>query len=105
MAAMRPSRMEMSPSMTSKRSFIVRMSPLRIRRDMGVVGARGPPALRLQIVPAHRELGGVAALHLAVLDRNQLGEDADRDLLRGDGADVQADRRVHVAERDGRYAV
>ena len=58
--------------------------------------------LGLEVVPAHRELGGVTALHLAVLDRNQLREDADGNFLRRDGADVQTDGRVHVAERVGR---
>src|ERR1700730_14066833 len=98
MAAMRPSRIERSPSTRSKRSFIVRMRPLRIRSDIGV-GRAVARRLGLEIVPAHRELGGVAALHLAVLDGNELGEDADRNLLRRDGADVQSNRRVHLAQR------
>src|SRR5439155_21052864 len=36
MAAMRPSRTDTSPSMMSKRSFIVRMTPPRTRRDTPV---------------------------------------------------------------------
>ena len=41
----------------------------------------------------------------AVLDRDELGEDADGDLLGCDRADVETDRRVHVLERIGRDLV
>ena len=42
---------------------------------------------------------------LAVLHRDQLREDADRDLLRRDGADVEADRRVDAFQEIGRHLI
>ena len=45
------------------------------------------------------------AADLAVLDGDQLREDADGDLLRRDGADVEADRRVDALQQLGRHAV
>src|SRR5689334_3470963 len=76
-AAMRPSHTETSPRTTSKRSFMVRTTALRISVD----------TLFLQrAFPFHADGGDVRLGQLAMLHGNQLGEDADRDLLRRDRA-------------------
>src|SRR5438094_2726396 len=96
-AVMRPSRIDTSPSMTSKRSFMVRTIPPRTSSDTsGLLFERGELGRR----PAKR--GGVV---FAVLDGNQLRKNADRDFLRRDGADVEADRRVHACEQLGRHLI
>src|SRR5438034_451221 len=171
MAATRPSRTDTSPSMMSKRSFIVRMTPPRTRRDTPVSCHRdarrnpvftsvargeervkncGPlpqstqstprilgafrlgglggqrffhgqacqkrlnrvllcvprfSAAAVEVVPLHRQLGGVARAQLAVLHGNQLGENAHGDFLRRDGADIEADRRVHPLQLIGGHRV
>ena len=53
-------------------------------------------ALRLGDI--QRSERGLERLGLAAPDRDQLGDDADGDLLRRDGADVEADRRVDALE-------
>src|SRR5262249_13733923 len=84
-------RIDTSPSTMSKASFIVTISPLRIRREALDVAA-------FRLGPLHRQLFGVAAGDLAVLDGDELRKNADRDLLRRDGADVEADGRVDSFE-------
>src|SRR3954471_20266589 len=100
-AAMRPSRMETSPSTTSNRSFIVTTMPPRMRSDINVRKSYFRLLLReLRRRPAQR-----SRVFLAVLHGDQLGEDADGDLLRRHGADVEADWRVHALEQGGRRLV
>src|ERR671931_1817556 len=80
MAAMRPSRTDTSPSTTSKRSFIVRTIPPRISSDTSDLRfERGELGRR----PAKR-----SGILFAVLDGDQLRENADGDFLRRDRADV-----------------
>src|SRR5215831_13315131 len=97
-AAINPSRIDTSPSTTSNASFIVRMRPLRIRREALDVAA-------FRLGPLHRELVGIAARHLAVLDGDQLREDAHGDFLRRDGADIEADWRMHAFEQIWRHLI
>ena len=111
-AAMRPSRIDTSPSTMSNRSFIVTTTPLRMSRDTGAVGAVTrevsgssrpgqsglPDSLQARRRPLHRQVRGVAVAELAVLHGDQLRQDADGDLLRCDRADVQADRRMHALQ-------
>ena len=61
---------------------------------------RAASGFRLAALSGVHVIGGDA---LAVLDGDQLREDADGDLLRRDGADVEADRRVHALEEFGRH--
>ena len=68
---------------------VSRRSDTRVRPDSLLERWRGP---------LHR-----GRLHLAVLHGDQLGEDADGDFLRRDGADVEADRRVHALQRLRRH--
>src|SRR5215207_3868641 len=85
---MRPPRMPTAPSTMSRPSFIVRMVALRT-----IVEGTDVEAL-------HREPrgGGAAA------DGDELGENADGDLGRRDGADFEADRRVHAIQALERHA-
>src|SRR5262245_29199391 len=52
----------------------------------GPAGSRPPGSL--EVVPLHGELGGLAGPDLAVFHGDQLGENADRDLLRCDSPDL-----------------
>src|SRR6185503_18876466 len=61
--------------------------------------ARAMHGPSIEIVPSHRQLGRVADPRLAVLDRDELGEDAHGDLLGRDGADVESDRRMDLLEQ------
>ena len=107
-AAMRPSRIDTSPSTMSQRSFIVTIVPPRISSDDMAQTFRHF-RLQMRFQPCDLSVGGVHRIDggcvLAVLDGDQLGEDADGDLLRRDGADVEADRRVHARQRLGRHPV
>ena len=104
----------------SNASFIVTTTPPRMRREDITMPQRHettearqaasrvlfvPPWLRSGGFPLHRLAAAVFAEGLAVLDGDQLGEDADGDFLRRDGADVEADGRVDVLERLGRHLV
>src|SRR5438067_73461 len=96
-AAMRPSRIDTSPSTMSRRSFMVRMVPLRTRRDA---------TLRLlDRHPFHGELGRVAAGDLPMFDGDELRENADGDFLRRHRADVEADWRVDARKGFRRHRV
>src|SRR5262245_50609380 len=104
-ATMRPSRIDTSPSTMSKRSFIVRTIPLRISSDDIELQTSD---FRLQtsnfrLAELRRRPLHLGRMCLAVLHRDQLCENADRDLLRRDGADVEADRRVDPFEQLGRH--
>src|SRR5688500_18620197 len=85
---MRPSRTDTAPLTTSILSFIVRMVACRISvEDRGLLSERAFPA------HAGRRDGGFG--DPPVLDGDQFGDDAHRDLLRRDRADVEADRCMH----------
>src|SRR5262249_7281790 len=116
------------PSTMSKRSFIVRIRPLRMRSDIEDfrlpssdfrlksewrLYVRSPNSevcnLKSEISnfsrrPLHRELRGVARLRLPVFHGNELCENADGDFLRRDRADVETDRRMDVREDVGARA-
>ncbi len=70
--------------------------PSRIRSDRAAIAGDCKSLLTFAFAlaavagPLHRRRG----VGLAVLHGDQLGEDADGDFLRRDGADVEADRRV-----------
>src|SRR5262249_340586 len=96
---MRPSRTETAPATTASPSFIVRTVALRIR----VEDIRAPLSFQCAF-PPHADGGDVRLGYLAVLDGDGLGGDADGDLLRRDGADVEPDRRMHHAQGVGRDA-
>src|SRR3954471_834385 len=68
------------------------------------LASRSSRRWRLYLRPLHGELRRIAALDLAVLHGDQLGEDAYGNLLRSDSADVQADRGVHLLEHVRRHA-
>src|SRR5262245_13424425 len=51
---------------------------------------------RGQLLPLQRRGCDVGRFHAAAADRDELGEDADGDFFRGDGADVETDRRMHA---------
>src|SRR5690242_4345680 len=89
MAVIRPSSIATSPSTTSRRSFMVTTMPER-RRVVDTLFLAG----ELRRRPLHRR-----GMRLAVLHRDQLGEDADGDLLRRDGADVETDWRMHARQQ------
>src|SRR5688572_24161444 len=55
--------------------------------------------LRECAVPTHADGGDIRFTDPAVLDGNELGDDADGDFLRSDSADVETDRRVDALER------
>ena len=67
-------------------------------RNASASARRVKSALGERAVPAHRDRGGVRLADLAVLHGNQLGNDADGDFLRRNGADVQAYWRVDPLE-------
>src|SRR5262245_35074937 len=108
-AAMRPDRIDTSPSKTSRRSFIVTTMPLRTRRDdtvdvfrsslrsMCLRGSLFTPCERRR-VPFHGQFRGVAAREFSVLDGDQLCQDADGYLLWRDGANVEPDGCVYPLE-------
>src|SRR5687767_6279572 len=85
--AMRPSRIDTAPLMTSIPSFMVRMVALRIS-----VADRG--LLPYGAFPAHADGSDGRLGDLPVLDGDQLGDDADGDLLWRDRPDVEPDGRV-----------
>src|SRR5262245_9917115 len=68
--------------------------PLRTSRDDGSLIT---PCERRR-VPLHGQFSGVAARELAVLDGDQLRQDADGNLLWRDSADVEADGCVYPLE-------
>ena len=69
-------------------------SQARFRRP----GTSAPGALRQHAVSASTAATAGNRLRFAAADGDQLGDDRDGDLLRGDRADVEADRGVHVLE-------
>src|SRR5579872_2370937 len=90
MVSIFPSRIDTSPSMTSKASFMVTIVPTRMRTLS---------AGKLRRRPLHG-----CGVFLAMLDGDELGEDADRDFLRRHGADVEADGRVDALQAIGGHA-
>src|SRR5215218_4550733 len=98
-AAILPSRTDALPSTIDSRSSMVRMVALRTRRAGS--GRSATLDLAADIETLHRERGRIDA----AADGDELGQDADRDFGRGDGADVEADRRVYSRQAFGRHAL
>ena len=71
-----------------------------VHRDDGGAASADRLAKSFEVgEPSQR--GGLERLGLAAPDGDQLGGDADGDLLRRDGAEVEADRRVNALEQRG----
>src|SRR5829696_510657 len=86
---MRPSRTLTDPSITSRASFIVRIVALRTIVDGTEVG------------PLHRELRG----RRSPSHGDELGKNADGDLGRRHGADLEADGCVNPRQALGRQTL
>src|SRR5687768_10056811 len=97
--AMRPSRIAISPSTTSERSFIVTTTALRISTD-----DKGAEQKKRLVPDVHAFHRGRARLDAAA-DGNHLGDDADRDFRRRHGADGEPDRRAHACQAFRRHAL